>query len=175
MCSPTLVNEEGEYGIARLAGYPIVASEHMVFPTVEGWEPNGSWTCGSMSGTVTSGRSIRTGKPVSMSVTWRRELQRADAGAAIAFRARAADGPVIVMGDLNADVAHVASDALGFMSDTCAEQVRAGATFPASPVEAPARRIDGIFLSGEWLVRDTTMMVSEETKVASDHYPVVAD
>jgi endonuclease/exonuclease/phosphatase family metal-dependent hydrolase len=79
------------------------------------------------------------------------------------------------MGDFNQDVAQVAAGPLGFLTDVCAEKGNAGKTFPASPVQDPSHRIDGILVSGEWLVRDVAVLVSEDTKAASDHYPVVAD
>lgn len=80
-----------------------------------------------------------------------------------------ADGPVILMGDLNARPgAEEISALFEMLDDAWGIKDDPGYTFPA---DQPDRRIDYILHSGHFIVSDVFVAETE----ASDHRPVVAD
>lgn len=175
--APNLVDDAGEYGVATLSRSPIVASEHVRFPVVDGWEPRGMLQVDIVPG-GTSVRVMNTHLQVGNDGNDEEAaLQRMDAATAIALRAKGLSNAVLLMGDFNADPGSEELRSLRFLSDVWEEKNAdgGGATFPASPFEESNQRIDAIFASSEWLVRDVAVLVDAETKCASDHYPLVAD
>jgi endonuclease/exonuclease/phosphatase family metal-dependent hydrolase len=173
--APNLVDGAGEYGVATLSRLPILEHEHVRFPSVDGWEPRGLLDVL----VETEGVQIRimnTHMQVGLDgddteAAWQRE----DAASGIALRARAAQEPVVVMGDFNADPLSPEFADLQRLTDAWAEQGRSGLTFPSSPVREATDRIDVIFASQRWLVREVIVLDTTETRLASDHFPLVAD
>lgn len=108
-----------------------------------------------------------------------RRLQGEDIAAALD---RAPRRPAVLMGDLNArpDAAELAPlhqrlrDAWQ-AAGAAAQGNPDGATSPAAPDEAPANRIDYIFVSPGIRVVRVTVPVDARTRLAADHYPVIAD
>jgi endonuclease/exonuclease/phosphatase family metal-dependent hydrolase len=88
--------------------------------------------------------------------------------------------PAVLLGDFNAAPDWPEVTTLGTtMQDVWATRpadgdTTGGATFPARPDRPAARRIDYIFASRDLTVRDVAVPVDRLTRVASDHYPVVA-
>jgi endonuclease/exonuclease/phosphatase family metal-dependent hydrolase len=87
------------------------------------------------------------------------------------------DGPLVLVGDLNATPAEqsmqtlftLLKDAWGGRGGT------SGFTSPAAPRRDPARRIDYILVSGDIAVSSVDVPVDPNTRMASDHYPVLAE
>ena len=107
-----------------------------------------------------------------------RRLQGEDIAAVLD---RAGRRPAVLMGDLNArpDAAELAplhrrlQDAWTTAGAPAGDGK--GATSPAAPGAPPAHRIDYIFVSTGLRVARVTVPVDERTRLAADHYPVVAD
>lgn len=173
--APNLVDDAGEYGVAMLSRLPILEHEHIRFPVVDGWEPRGLLDI-VVEADGAQVRVMNTHMQVGLDgddaeAAWQRE----DAASSIALRARAALEAVVVMGDFNADPLSQEFADLHWLTDVLAEQESNGPTFPASPVREAIERIDVIFASQRWLVRDAIVLDMPETRLASDHFPVIAD
>jgi endonuclease/exonuclease/phosphatase family metal-dependent hydrolase len=87
------------------------------------------------------------------------------------------DGPAVLVGDLNATPAEQSMRKL-FALLRDAWTIRdgtAGFTFPASPRRDGARRIDYVFVSRDITVSSVEVPVNQDTRMASDHYPVLAE
>jgi endonuclease/exonuclease/phosphatase family metal-dependent hydrolase len=79
------------------------------------------------------------------------------------------NGPSVVGGDLNAHPHQPAAMALAErMHDVWEPSIGAGHTYPA---DAPAARIDYVFVTGQITVRDADVVPTD----VSDHLPVVAE
>jgi endonuclease/exonuclease/phosphatase family metal-dependent hydrolase len=86
--------------------------------------------------------------------------------------------PTLLMGDFNAipgslELAGLEAPGSGFVDAwSTRNPAEPGHTIP---VEAPARRIDYIWLAGPVTCTAIAVLDSNETRLASDHFPVVAD
>ncbi len=107
-----------------------------------------------------------------------RRLQAPDVVAAIDATAT----PAILVGDFNArpDAEELAPLFARFRDAWREAAVPApenpeGATIPVHPSDPPRRRIDYVFVSEQLSVRSTRVRVNAETRLASDHYPIVVE
>jgi len=90
--------------------------------------------------------------------------------------------PVILVGDFNAvpEAGELAPlfatfrDAWREAASPTAENPQ-GATFPVHPTDPPSQRIDFVFVSDPITVRSVQVPVNPETRLASDHYPIVVE
>lgn len=78
--------------------------------------------------------------------------------------------PTIVAGDLNETPERLVWQAL---TDQLRDTLPDGP--PTFPVRAPRHRIDGIFVSGHWMVKHSEVLDTPDVRLASDHRPVLAD
>ncbi|HEX2035828.1 MAG TPA: endonuclease/exonuclease/phosphatase family protein [Chloroflexota bacterium] len=85
--------------------------------------------------------------------------------------------PAVLTGDLNALPQWPELDPLeALLEDAWTEAGRGpGYTYPAHPTREPDRRIDYVFVSKDVAVRQATVTITPVTRLAADHYPVVAD
>jgi endonuclease/exonuclease/phosphatase family metal-dependent hydrolase len=169
-----------QYGIALLSRWPILEHEHVLLPTPEGWEQRGALLA-----------VIELPNGMRMSVVNTHLQVDGARGSAADQRAAGAEGiidlvrsralPAIVMGDLNAepgrDELRCLTNAQSGFQDcwAVANPGEAGLTIPASPMSRPEARIDYIFATRELAVRSCEVVTNDSTRIASDHYPVVAD
>lgn len=172
--APNLVDEAGEYGLATLSSHPVVASEHVLFPPMDGWEPRGLLDVVVDVGGLHI-RVLNTHLQVGEGADAR--MQREDSAHSLALRMRRSSEPVVLMGDFNADPASPELAPLAFAVDAWADKREEGEgfTIPASPFSDPKQRIDAIYADRRFLVRGCAVIRNGETQLASDHYPVVAD
>ncbi len=174
--APILIDDAGEYGLAVLTAHPIVASGWSRFPLIDGWEPRGVLDVVVQIGDrpvrvlnthLQIGFDGRDGEAA---------IQREDSARVLALRMQASVEPAVLMGDFNADPASPELLPLSVATDGWAEKGEGGGmTIPASPFEEPSSRIDAIFVDERFLVRGCAVIRSQETALASDHYPVVVD
>jgi endonuclease/exonuclease/phosphatase family metal-dependent hydrolase len=173
--APNVVGDDGHYGTSILSRLRVESCEHTRFPIVDTWEPRGLLDVvvdARGRGVRVLNTHLQVGFDGTDDVA---ALQRADAAEMIALRARAAGEPLVLMGDFNADPGAPELEALHVLTDAWAEQDDAGFTFPALPAGKARERIDAIFVSKQWLVRDIAVLDTPDTRLASDHYPLVAD
>jgi len=159
---PNYFFNDGEYGNATLSRFPILEHDNLALPNPDDVEPRGA---------------LRTvievdGVPVEIWNThWGlRPHERAEQSAAMLAQL-AQDKPVLVVGDLNeaVDATGVAA-LLGPLRDSWNPEAGVGTV----PVDNPRRRIDYILASPEVRVIEHRIIHNEDTKIASDHLPIIA-
>lgn len=93
----------------------------------------------------------------------------------------ATTAPVILVGDFNAvPEAEELAPLFARFRDAwreaaVPEPANPAGTIPVHPTDPPRRRIDYVFVSGQVNVRSTRVPVDAKTRLASDHYPIVAE
>ena len=173
-----------QYGVVLLSRWPIARCEHVVFDSPEGWEPRGALIArvnlpgsrGDMATFVVTHLQVDPeGQPDAAAEQRSKGIDCILGGLDSAY-------PAVVMGDFNAvpDAAELQmlrtcgnrgwSDA---WSVACQEED--GFTIPALRLSDPTRRIDYVWVDQRWRVRNAQVIVNDATRVASDHYPVVAE
>lgn len=163
-----------QYGVALLSRWPIVEVEHVLHGTPAGWEPRGS-----LVATVQPPGA----EAVSVAVT-HLQVDPPDRPGAAADQRREglahtlASSPSILMGDFNALPGSMELEPLGASWTDAWLAVHGnagGATFPALRGSEPGERIDYIFVPSGSAIRDARVVVDAETRLVSDHYPLVVD
>lgn len=168
-------NRPHQYGTALLSRYPVHSCSHTLLTTFAGWEQRG------IVGAVVTMRGVRVrvfsthlqASGTVVSAAPQRVLQVRD----IISLLSAAGEPVVLMGDFNAGST---SEELTPLSTRLIDlwQVAGtgpGNTSPAQLTGDPTSRIDYIFASPGTTISSVTVPIDMQTRVASDHYPVVAD
>lgn len=170
-----------QYGTAILSRWPIVEHRNVYLPTPEDWEQRGALIAtirvGEVEMTVIN-THLQYGDPTGSDGSTR---QRQEQLHAVLDLAAEADAPVVITGDFNAtpgssEMGEIEKTRSGF-TDTWshARPDQPGYTIPASPVAEPERRIDYIFVTDDLAIGDVSVVVNDRTRIASDHFPVVAD
>lgn len=85
-----------------------------------------------------------------------------------------ADAPVLVGVDVNETSAGPAWRVIADGLRDAAEETGQG-DVPTYPTRGPVRRIDAIFVDPSWSVRDYRVVDTSQTRVASDHFPVLSE
>ena len=171
-----------QYGTAILSALPITNCTNTFLPTPEGWEQRGA-----LSATIDLG----DGQPIQVLNTHLQagregeeaeaQRQRTEQLGGVLDIAQESDLPIIIMGDLNAtpdsdDLAAIADAGSGFTDVwTAVNPDDDGFTSSASPDEEPQGRIDYIWVDASFNVLTAEVIVSDVTRLAADHYPVVAE
>lgn len=171
-----------QYGTAVLSVHPIVECENTPLPTPEGWEQRGA-----LAATIElpNGRRIlvidthlQAGREGEEAEAVR---QRTEQMQGVLDVASQSDLPVMIMGDLNAtpgsdELAAAEDDASGFL-DAWAEANPDGDGFTSSanPDQEPQARIDYVLVDDGFTVDAAEVIVTDRTRIAADHYPVVVD
>lgn len=175
-------NEPHQYGVAILSDYPIIECTNTLLPTPEGWEQRGALSAtidiGGGQQILVINTHLQAGREGAQEEAAR---QRAEQLATLLELAEASDLPTIIMGDLNArpgddELARIVDPTSGFTDVWSAVHGGDGGfTSPASPDAEPEARIDYIFVSAGLQVLGSEVVVDDLTRMASDHFPVVAD
>lgn len=168
----------GEYGTLILSRHPIVYSENNSFPTHDGFEPRGL-----LSAIIDSSdhceilflnTHFRVGSPTTEAKAASQRLEQAH------ITAEAIDAsaiPVILAGDFNATPE---SPELAPIRDRLSDAWHPtnpndpGYTIPAHPERAATERIDMIHVSPALRITACEVIDTAQTRLASDHYPVLA-
>lgn len=178
-------DEPHQYGTATLTMFPILDCDNTFLPTSEGWEQRGLLeTRVEIEGVgevAILNTHLQAGRQGQEEEAIRQRTEQAEF---IADRIAAIDVPVILMGDFNAEpdddeLAPLRDSELGLQDawDIAGDEDDGseGFTSPTSPDEDAERRIDYIFVSGDIEVLSVDVPVTEDTRMASDHFPVMAD
>lgn len=188
-----------QYGTLILSAYPILSCDNTFLANQEGWEQRGLLEVrveieglGEVAILNTHLQNTRDGEE---DEAIRLRTEQAEA---IAERIADLDVPVILMGDFNAepdeeelaslqdlgsglsveDLPSLQDEESSSLQDAwqvAGDEDLEGYTYPASLDEDAERRIDVIFASSDFEVVSAEVPVDEDTLVASDHLPVVAD
>jgi endonuclease/exonuclease/phosphatase family metal-dependent hydrolase len=157
-----------EYGTLVLSRHPIEACRNTLLP-----QPVGEQR-GLLDATIQVGeRRIRI-------LNTHLDTQRESRGAQVAALVAAVGSgsqPMVLLGDFNAEPdAEEMAPLFAVLTDAWRSAgQRAGHTYPAAVDAAPDRRIDYIFTSREGVrVVSAEVLVANETRATSDHYPVLA-
>lgn len=175
---PNLVDGDTAYGVAIFSRYRIIEHANIPLPGGNGLEPRGCLTailetpegeiaflCTHLQ--VTIGDDGGAGA-----------RERADGARSIARRiANAPERPAILVGDFNADPDAEELGALKGLQDAwrIADGGGTGYTIPAHPSNEASARIDAIYVTAGWEIDRTLVARDDQTRLASDHYPVIAD
>jgi endonuclease/exonuclease/phosphatase family metal-dependent hydrolase len=171
-----------QYGVLILTKAPVISCQNTLFPSVEGWEQRGLLEArievegaGEIAILATHFQAGRSSDPEE---AVRQRTQEADL---TAERVKSLDVPVILMGDLNArpddtELTNLMTTDTGLQDAwAVAGDGTDGFTSPASPDEGAKARIDYILVSDGIDVTGCQVVVNDETRIAADHYPVVAE
>jgi endonuclease/exonuclease/phosphatase family metal-dependent hydrolase len=180
LTSRSPIDRPCQYGVLMLSKSPILSWSHFRFPAADGWEPRGLLEARidvPMFGEIAVlATHFQAGPPDREQEAKR---QRAEQARLTAERVRALRCPVIVMGDLNAgpdDLEPASLPGEAALSDAWAVAGSgSGYTFAASPDVPAQSRIDFILVSAEFTVAQVQVPIDPGTRMASDHYPVIAD
>lgn len=170
-----------EYGVATLSKYPIIGCENHFLPTTDGWEQRGMLDTridvpgiGEVAVLNTHMQANVSGEPEEAA------RQRVEQSQAIADHVATLDIPVIVLGDFNSESGSGEIDSLiGEGSnlidvwDVAGEGT--GETIFDGAHGEPTARIDYILVSPHFNVLSARVIDNEESRMASDHFPLVAD
>lgn len=174
--------EPHQYGTLILTTYPVLDCTNIPLTTTEGWEQRGALVATLDLGNAQTLTVINTHLQAGREGEEDEAIaQRTQQLQEVLDIATAAEGPVVIMGDLNAspgspEMASIEDAASGFYDAWAVANGDAGGlTIPASPDDEPTARIDYIFVSAGLRVTGTTVLDTETTRLASDHFPVVAD
>jgi endonuclease/exonuclease/phosphatase family metal-dependent hydrolase len=161
-----------EYGVLTLSKYEITGCDNTFLPIEEGEEQRGLLDAQievDGMGTITVLNShFDHKKPEN-------RLMQAEA---VAEYVDGVEGPVILMGDLNAEPTDMELEPINtLLTDawSIGGDGSDGFTYPADPAETLEKQIDLIYVSEAFTVNDVYVAQNEVTEMASDHFPVVAD
>ncbi|HEV2073552.1 MAG TPA: endonuclease/exonuclease/phosphatase family protein [Thermomicrobiales bacterium] len=168
----------GEYGVATLGTYPITSCENVSLPTGEGRENRGVLKAsihvpGYGSITVLN-THLQVGQPGSEGAAVE---ERREQASVIGDLVSNENGPVILMGDFNAEPGDPELAPLAFLSDPwrLAGEGGGGCTIPSHPALQPSLRIDAIYVNEGFQVISSRVVLDHPARFASDHLPVVAN
>lgn len=173
------VNNNGEqFGVTTLTTFPIISGENSPLPTPAGWETRGMLDVrvslpdhGEIAIINTHLQSNANGEH-----TLARK-QRSEHAMTIADYVSVLTCPAIVLGDFNADPGSGDIDPLIQIGLTDVWQTAGageGYTVITGAHGEKTSRIDYIFISHHFEVRDVSVIDTPQTRVTSDHLPLVA-
>jgi len=171
-----------QYGTAILSRWRIEAHRNVHLPTPENWEQRGALVAeirlddGQLVTLINT--HLQYGDPSNSDGT---VTQRTEQLRGVLDLAMQANGAVVITGDFNAtpgsvELRQIEDPDSGFVD----AWVRSGAggeghTIEARPDTEPERRIDYIFAGTGVSVLGASVVITDLTRIASDHYPVVTD
>jgi len=170
IAAPSFNDGTGDYGNALLSRMPAELLEHRALPNAEGHEPR----------SVMRVRIVAGATPIHLINThlgFRRRDRALQMEELLSERWLADDQddtPKILCGDLNCSPRDPWFRRLSErMTDAPAAAHRRPST--TWPTRRPFRRIDHLLVSGGIEVIETAVVRTEPSRLASDHYPLVAD
>jgi endonuclease/exonuclease/phosphatase family metal-dependent hydrolase len=171
-------NQAHQYGTAIVSRFPIIGCSNTLLTTFSGWEQRGVLRATiNVRGVATRVYSThlqasRTVGGVSESGAPQRILQVQD----ILKLLSDVTDPIVLMGDFNAG--STSTEMKPLYPRLVDIWIKAGAgsgnTSPARLTSDPTSRIDYIFVSPEVAIWAVNVPIDSQTRLASDHYPVVA-
>lgn len=174
--------EAHQYGTLILSRFPILSCENTLLPTPEDWEQRGLLEArvevDGLGEIAVLNTHLQAGRQGEEEEAIRQRTEQAEA---VSEQVVGIDVPVVLMGDFNAqpDDAELASlfDPETGLQDawTVGGDGTDGFTVPVEQTADPESRIDYIFVSSEFTVESAEVVINEGTRIASDHYPVIAD
>lgn len=171
-----------EYGVLTLSKRKPLAIHHLRFPIVSGDEPRGYVEIALDITGVGEIRIFNTHLEVGRDdLPIESARQRRLQAEIIADRIRDLSVSSIMMGDFNCEPVDsetkvLIGDETGLVDAwACATSVSDGFTLLASPSVEPSRRICYILVADRIPIAQTLVVRTPETRLASDHFPVVAD
>src|SRR5688572_4495923 len=167
-----------QYGTAIVSRFPILECANTLLATFDGWEQRGALgaridvngaTLRVFSTHLQASRSVG-GTSVSG------QPQRVQQVQGILKILSGVTEPIVVMGDFNATPSSIEmSPIAGRLVDAWTTRGAGhGLTSPADLTRDPGSRIDYIFVSRDVEVTSVSVPVDDETRMASDHYPIIA-
>jgi endonuclease/exonuclease/phosphatase family metal-dependent hydrolase len=171
-------NQPHQYGTAIVSRFPIISCSNTLLTTFSGWEQRGVLSAIiNVRGVATRVHSThlqasRTVGGVSESGAPQRILQVQD----ILKLLSDVTDPIVLMGDFNAGSTSTEMKPLyPRLLDVWSEAGSgSGNTSPARVTGDPTSRIDYIFVSPHVAIWSVYVPTDSQTRLASDHYPVVA-
>lgn len=171
-----------EYGTAVLTAFDIEGCVSVYLPTTDGWEQRGvqlvTLRTPADEQIFVANTHLQAGREGEEAEAVRqREAQLQE----VLYWIQRSDMPVIVTGDFNArpgdaEMAAIEAGDSGFTdARMAADSTGDGFTIPASPSEDATGRIDYIWVNAGFEVQQCEVVVNDSTRIAADHYPVVAD
>lgn len=171
-----------QYGVLTLTRQEPTAIDHVLFPPKPPFEQRGFLEVhipDLVLGTIrVFNTHLEVGRPNVMAES---AHLRHDQACLLSKHVGSSDSPAVVMGDFNASSGDPELDPL-FRNESGLQDVwmvlhpdQPGFTTPADPVSPADRRIDFILATKELSFRTCCVPVSPTTRLASDHFPVVAD
>jgi endonuclease/exonuclease/phosphatase family metal-dependent hydrolase len=153
----------GAYGNAVLSTFPLVSDKNHALPGPENAEPRG---CLEVVVETAIGPVTILNTHLGLNAA-----ERLDQARALALLLPE-EGPVVLAGDLNEPLSapglkHLAEHLSPAETAPDCDQPH---TFPAPK---PRHRIDHVFTRGGVATSETCVLVNDQTRVASDHYPVM--
>jgi endonuclease/exonuclease/phosphatase family metal-dependent hydrolase len=168
-----------EYGTAIISEWPIASSSNSALPARHSSERRGLLTASithpGMGELVVACTHLHWGSTATPAESI---AERAEQVAAIIGTLQPAPAPTLLMGDFNAvpaspELAALRDPASGFRDAWAL--VHGGEPGYTIPVDHPARRIDYIWLDERVTCTSIKVLDTADTRLASDHFPVVAD
>ena len=183
-------DEDHEYGTLILSRFPILSCENTLLPTEDGWEPRGLLEAridvDEIGEVAVLGTHLQSNRRAEEEEAARLRTEQVDF---ITERVASIDVPLVLMGDLNAEPDDPELEPLfapdggledawtiaGVPADPDSTPDTEGFTVPAERTGDPENQIDYIFAAAPFTFESAEVVIDEETRMASDHYPVVAD
>ena len=183
-------DEDHEYGTLILSRFPILSCENTLLPTEDGWEPRGLLEARidveGIGEVAVLGTHLQSNRRDEEEEAARLRTEQVEF---IAERVASIDLPLVLMGDLNAELDDPELEPLfdpdgaledawtvaGVPADPDSIPDTEGFTVPAERTGDPENRIDYIFASAPFTFESAQVVIDEETRLASDHFPVVAE
>lgn len=169
--------DDGEYGVATLSRFPIRSWANTRLPGDNGLEPRGVLETsidvpGVGDVTVLNTHLQYVGEDKESIAVGEREAQ----ASAIAGRVSEITGPLVLMGDFNAEPGDAELTPLAGLQDAwdVAADEGDGRTIPGHPQLQPGKRIDIVYVNEAFRVLSAEVIRSGEAAFGSDHLPVVA-
>jgi endonuclease/exonuclease/phosphatase family metal-dependent hydrolase len=167
-----------EYGTLILSRNPIAASDNLLFPLHNGFEPRGRLSAAIDTSDLGKILYLNTHLQVGSTTTEAEAAaQRLEQATIIAQTVDASPIPVVLCGDFNATPE---SPELAPIRDRlndawlCAHPGEPGYTIPAHPERRATERIDMIHVSPIFRITACEVIDTPATRLASDHFPVLA-
>jgi len=170
--------DPGEYGLAILSRFPMVSSINTPLPSTMGWEGRGLLEATIRVPDSGDVMIFNTHLQVGHEGTEAEAAQQRRAQAVmVAGRIRNLKGPVVLMGDFNAQPGDPELEPFDFLMDawSVAGDGGPGLTIPSHPATEPEVRIDVIYVNNGFRVTSASVFTKGPAPYASDHLPVVAE
>lgn len=157
---PNYKFDGGDYGNAIFTNLPVVNTENIALPNPISAEPRGCL----VAALEWQGRKIMM-MNTHLGLNGQERLAQAEA-----IQAKLENGPVILAGDMNE---HITAPGMQVLTQKLKDtfEKNTGTLHATIPVQQPVRRIDFIFVSGEWEIISFEIIQNEMSRIASDHLP----